>query len=899
MIKTYKFFSTNRTFFITFFIIVSCFWIFWYPGVKVATDYHLSSDTGILSFLPWSWRQFSVGDGMGEYTIFTLWSQPLHVLSELMNWIHLSNEIQTKLMGAAILFFGLLGIWKLLSYFKINDLGKSIGSAFFILNSFFLLMFDGGQFSLNLAYITLPYAILSFLNLLKTGKWKERVRFSLSCLLISIFDIRIIFLLTIIIGVYLIFKIFFPFNIRKCFKLLLNLLISFIFTFLILIGFHAYWILPSFFARTPQLPMTYGRLSQVDFLSFSSVGHSIFLQQPHWFKNVFGQIGQLKFEFIFIPILVFLSPILIKKNISVGFWLVIALLGIFLSKGSQDPFPGIYLWLFANFPGFSLFRDPVKFYFLTALAYSILIGFTIYASSKLNNRFTKFGIKVLPFLTFLYLIFLARPIYLGWMMGMISQPIYLNDYKQMANVLENDHKFSRILWLPSQPPLSYTSLDHPPVEASRLADKRPFAAGTIGTYETLNFLRESPIMYQLLEVSGIGYLAYPFLDPRRDDMSSDHIRYHHTFLRQLLEKPWLSDLTKYSKVPLLKVSKVQDLFFITPNLWWVIGSDSIYNDVAKNPELALSKNAFVFAEEYPGLGTRINELPEAKIVLNKKTDLDLTASLIDSSDLIFPAKNLDFDPDKTSGWWKREAADLVRWRSFLQEKYGIDNQDFDLGGGWAIGEGNLEFRIQNSEFRKDKILLARVMESSRSGKLSFYQGNTLIGVVSTKIDEATNVRWFEVGKLTSVGNLTISSEGDINVVNTLAVLDEKKWAIYQSKVKQLQGRIVNFDEKYAEDDNNSTVSYQKINPTKYRVIVSNLTKPSFLVFSQNYDGLWKTDGGQASLPVYSLLNGFRIQGDGEYIVEFEPQKYVYRGLVITGATIVILILLLLKTRKAA
>ncbi|MDP3758394.1 MAG: hypothetical protein Q8Q86_01625, partial [Candidatus Daviesbacteria bacterium] len=258
-----------------------------------------------------------------------------------------------------------------------------------------------------------------------------------------------------------------------------------------------------------------------------------------------------------------------------------------------------------------------------------------------------------------------------------------------------------------------------------------------------------------------------------------------------------------------------------------------------------------------------------------------------------PAKNLGFDPDILSGWWKREAVDLVWWRSFLQEKYGIDNQDFDLGGGWAVGEGKKKFTIYNLQFTKGKTLLARVMESSRSGELKFYQGNQKIGEVSTRISGDTNVRWFEVGQLISDKELEIISEGDINVLNALAVLDNDDWIVYQDRVGQLKGRIVDFNEKNTLRDTSPVVTYKKINPTKYKVKIESLTAPSVLVFSQNYDNLWKMND-QTPLPVYSLLNGFRVEKDGEYIIEFEPQKYVYPGLVISGITAALLLVLLIR-----
>ncbi|MDO8638060.1 MAG: hypothetical protein Q7R43_00675, partial [Candidatus Daviesbacteria bacterium] len=134
------------------------------------------------------------------------------------------------------------------------------------------------------------------------------------------------------------------------------------------------------------------------------------------------------------------------------------------------------------------------------------------------------------------------------------------------------------------------------------------------------------------------------------------------------------------------------------------------------------------------------------------------------------------------------------------------------------------------------------------------------------------------------------------VVNALAILDENEWLKYKKIAKEYQdqGRIVEFSEKNVEEFN-ADVTYQQINPTKYKVSVNGLKGPAFLVFSESFDKLWKLNN-QSSLPVYGFLNGFSIEMDGEYIVEFEPQKYVYPGLVISGIMTICLSLFFLRQR---
>jgi len=872
-------------------LMIICFqWLL--PGIRVAIDFPRASEA-LLKYsmnLPFVWSETGA-EGIGEYSSFFLWNWPLSFTVGILANLGLSFIFLEKyIFIASIFIIGTVGIWKLSKYLHLSNFACLVSTALYLLNTYLMLLIDGGQLSIALAYTWFPICFLS-LDRAINRKLNFKIFTGIAIAILGFFDVRFIYILIFLASIRFLYELMFISK-KDLFEFCLKWVKSGIILSFIVLGLHFYWLYPLF--KAPLSSQIYQVFTRVSYLSTVNIGHSLLMLAPHWFMNIFGKITPLRFEFILIPILVLLAPVLRIKNRDVGFWLVVMVISLFLSKGFSEPFPQIYTWLFNHVPGFSLFRDSTKFFFLVTLSYSVLIGIAVDEISRKLKLLKRARIVILVVLIS-DLIFLLRPIWFGQMTGIFSPPQFQKEYSQLSTILENDKAYGRVFWIPFFPPLGYSDLNHPRIEASRATQKRLFAVGTKGTYETFNFLRESSYMGEIFDVAGIEYIVYPYLDQRRDNMHPDNIKYYYTFLDQLSKRPWLEKVEDLP-IPLFKVREHQDRFFITSNVWWAIGSDNLLNEATKSARLKLFKNALIFAEEYPGLSTRLDELPNAKIILNNKTDLDLAANFISPTNLIFPATKLNFDPDE-SGWWKREAADLIRWRSFLQEKYGIDNQDFDLGGGWAVGEGEKKYQISNIKYQKGNILLARVMESSRSGKLKFYQDNQLIGEVSTKINGDTNVRWFEVGYLVREGGeIVIESFGDINVVNAIAVLDKDEWVAYQDKSRRLQERVVNFEQKYAESNNNPAVVYQKINPTKYRVIVNSLTKPSLLVFSQTYDGFWKTNG-QTPFPVYSLLNGFKVEKDGEYIIEFEPQKYVYPGLIISGITVIALSMLLVKLRN--
>lgn len=874
------------------------FWKLFIPEPKVAGDFQIIQPEILkMGFnIPQAWTT-RWAEGMGEYSVGTLWSWPLDFLYGLGSFIGVDFWILERLLGLfPAIFLSFWSMGRLLKYLGIFGWGKLIGSIFYLLNSYFLLLLDGGQLNLALAYSVLPFIFVLFKKLLEKNNLRNQIKFGLGTILISVLDIRIILILLILVLSDFLFSLLIQFmknglNLKEASALFLRIFLIGLITSLMLILIHAYWIMPSFLSQSPTLPPTYNRPSQLSELSFSNIGHTMYLLQSHWYKNIFGRVAELKVEFALIPILVFLAPVLKKGDKRIGFWLLISLVGIFLSKGINPPLEQINLWLFNYIPGFSLFRDPTKFFFLISLGYSICLSITV---SELINIAPRIGLRkkwtiFLPIIILIYIFWLVRPLYLGQMTGILGDQPYLKEYTQLTNFLKSDPDFSRVLWIPTKPPLSFSSHIHPSVEASRLSQKRPFSTGIVGTYETFNFLREASFSAELADVAGIGYIVYPFLNLKKEDTHPDNIRYYYTFNRQLSYLPWLSKEMKV-EIPTFQVRHHQDEIFLAPNIWWVIGSDDLYEMVGEG-KLNLSKNGFIFADEYAGLGERIVELPEAKIMLNKKELADLAGSFIKSNYLVSPAAKLGFDPDITSGWWKREAIDLVWWRSFLKEKYGIDNQDFDLGMGWAVGEGNRELKIENGKLKIGDVLLARVLESTRSGNLSFSQDNLIIGQINTK-KEGNNVKWFEVGILKSSNPVYIKSEGDVNVINTLAILDKNLWENFKLKAEKLkkEGKIQELSQTKSEEP--VRISFKKLNPTAYQITVANLTHPSLLILSQTYNGLWKL-GSQYAFPVYSLLNGFRIEKNGEYQIDFEPQENVKRGFIISVITFLSLLFLLI------
>ncbi len=871
--------------------------------IRVANDFPLISEEAAKALLnfPFTWSEKG-SEGLGEHTTFTLWSWPLAFSIGLLANLGLEFWFIERLQLIIFLFIpSVIGIWLLGMRFNLSFPAKLVFLTTYLANSYILLLIDGGQMVIAFAYGLFPLAYFMVTRAINANLLTMLLA-GISTAILGFFDVRFVYVLFILLVVHLIYQLL---TTRRA---TLSLLYSWIKVGFIIgvvfIAIHSYWLWP--LIKAPLSSTVFTSFTKLSDAPLSSLGHAFLLLAPHWPQNIFGKITPLRVEFAFLPILAVL-PLLLRSAKGGGLWILVALIGVVLAKGTAAPFGEFYNWCYTYIPGFSLFRDSSKFYFLIALSYGVLIA---RSSDLLATYFKKnsLGLAV-PVIIMTYIAYLAAPTYLNQMTGTFSSARDKESHLQAAQLLRGDDNYSRVMWVPNLRPMSFTSPQHPSIEASRLLNKRPFLIGTTSTYETLNYLREEKFIGELFDVSGVGYLAYPHLDLRRDDTHPDNIKYYDTFLDQLSHSVWVKSVISPKPAALIQTRDHQDRFFMAPNTWMVVGSDDIYNESTKSAQKKLSKNALVFVEESPEVINKIDQFSESRVLLNKKDRLDLEAAFISKSDFIPLAQDFRTEPDAT-GWWKRSTKDFLWFRDFLHKKYQIDNQDFDFGLGWLIGEGEKTLNLKTRPGLSG-VLLARVMVNSKGGEIAFYQEDGLLGTIKTidpdlpqtntktsgykeipdRIDQYDQGRykWFEVGMLKQGVPLTIKIEGQLNIINTLALVDQSDWQAIKNKVEVMinNGQVVT---EYMPTIRRTegTVSYEQINPTRYKVLVKGLSSPELLVFSQTFDPLWQLSG-QSPLPVYSLLNGFMVSKDGEYTLEFLAQRYLNQGLWIAGASILIII----------
>src|SRR3989344_3060092 len=340
-----------------------------------------------------------------------------------------------------------------------NGFGQNISfilgfNTFFNILSKFLVQFLNLRWEIAEKVFFIPvFFILSFLASYLFSKlfFREKINPITSGLafgFLLLLDPRIAGILLFIILIFNIYQILFE-------KIAIKTLKPIFVSLLIGILLNAFWILPFLIYREITLNSAYTNTGIISFLSVAKLEDTMSLLHPNWPENIFGKVYFMRPEFIILPIVAFASLVFLKNRKSeivnhISFFVLLALLGLFLAKGVNPPLGFIYQWLADHVPGFIIYRDPLKFYLLIATGFSLLIPFSI---KLLSN---KFPIKILGLAVFVIWFLLIRQLFILGPNGVFKPRAVNPDYYSLNKLLSSDNNFSRTLWVPQIHRFGYT-----------------------------------------------------------------------------------------------------------------------------------------------------------------------------------------------------------------------------------------------------------------------------------------------------------------------------------------------------------------------------------------------------------------------------------------------------------
>jgi len=797
------------------------------------TNFLTSSALKVISLIPQTWESYLGGVDLGHNQIINMWMQPLLITLSLIARLGLSFSVIVKIIIAFELIIGIIGLDKFLKRLGMSQIAITVATLFYFSNTYFLTLIDGGLIFVAGVYAMFPLLLYFGYETLTNLRLENIAKLSLLLIICQSFDIRV---------VPLFFVCLVLINLKRSVAVIPLLSV-------ILIGWNMFWIWPAIKSHIP-INFSYTNFSQLSQFSFATTGHLLAFSQPHWFNNLFGDVQPVRWYLWLIPAIAVVSFFAKKQS---KLFIALTLIGLFLSKGSLPPFGQIYEWLYKSIPGFAVFRDPSKFLILVSIGYAGLIAQAV--GSK----------KIISIVLSLYFLLVASPAFLGKMSGSFSPQPLQKDYEKLTGLLEADSGFGRLLWLPAKPPLGPVSDKKIWTESQSLLNKFPFLNLVDGSYEVLNYLR-APAASQLLDVSGVEYLVYPYPDERKKVLKPDEKEYYYWYREWFAKSTWLKDLSWSDKLAVFQTSSHAPRLYQIDNVKWVVGSHNTYENISSS-SATLRSQIIIHLEN----GVSFQPQTGDGVIFNNANTLDLIMSQLPQKHLI-PAKQLI----TSLSWWHRDSGDFLFIRNYLFDRYKVRFSDVDLSLGYSIAEG----RQESNEISLDKSgdLYVRLLLSEAGDKIQ------ILGQDISTQSKRNNFAWINIGQYTAGTKFKVIANGQINVINAFAVMPSDELSMISAQVlnelNQLKPRPSTSDL--------IPVSYIQESPTAYKLQVQEPGK--WLVFSESFDAQWelinsKTGEILTPLPAYDMLNGYYISNTGEYILRYKPQRFVLPGSLISLITL--------------
>jgi hypothetical protein len=611
-------------------VFISIFRVWFLNGTVSGFDhpYFYTDRIKEFTFFPTVWDSV-YGNGFGENLLKYFWVETyLRFVSQLYgNILKLPWEMIQRLSWfLPFIVISLVSPYyfiKSLNLFQKNYFSYALSIIIYSLNTYILMVVAGGQMNLALAYSVTPLVFITFIKNTHAAFETNKLHLKLSLItgltfaLLVMLDLRYALLIFLASASYFCFYILF-FQKKHLLKSILTIfVIPFITVFLV----HSYWIIPLLqFHSIPVDEVNTLQISGnlVSFLSFARFENTLSLLHPNWPENIFGKVYFMRPEFLFIPIIAFGSLLFIqkekekKKRITIVFFALLGLLGAFLAKGANDPFGSFYLWAFNHIPGFVLFRDSSKFYIYIALAYTVLVPYSIVnfyklLQTKLNNKTRTFLSKLFIIVVMLYFIFLINPAITGKLPGTLSYHKIPQEYQKLADFLRAQPDFSRTAWFPEKQKYAYLTSKHPAISLVsyfKTNDQKKLLA-----------IINNPKTQTLFQEASIHYIIVPY-DPDGEIFVNDGHYSDQEYKKTIKEiegVKWLKRVATFKILGVFEVENYKDHFWVPSQKFAVT-----YKPLSQTEYQLDIKNG----------------IKGDRVIFNDYYDDNWTASVIDSKQLI-------------------------------------------------------------------------------------------------------------------------------------------------------------------------------------------------------------------------------------------------------------------------
>ena len=495
------------------------------------------------------------------------WIYPLMVVYKGLGLLGLSNDLIIRLVFYfPAIFFAFLSPLLFTRYLGFSTIVSLFSVLVYVLNTYFILLIDGGQVGVALAYGLFPLALLELYKLTREQNNLQFFRGLFLFMLLVIADVRlaIIAILTAIFWVGL--EHFTSFR-----KIRRQNFVKFALFGMAFLALSAYWLLPVVVVEPTTGVTTRSALQLI------SVLNPIFIFQPHWPLNEFGKISAPSWFFGGTLLLMF-ANLFFKISKRTLIFVFCFLIFVFLAKGDTGILSNLYALAVDKIPLGGAFRDSTKFFTPLLLFAGILIGISVQSFTEIFKK--QVFSKAIALLVFAYLLFLIYPAIFGNMHGVLAGREFPKDLKVFADKVSAEDKFFRTAWFPEHHPFSFNTERKPALDAKTLADLRPLASLNVGTSDRFNFLHNKQFL-QWFDILGVKYLVFSG-DTRKVLADNTNEEDWNSLLNLAGNTEGLDKVEWGTSFPVYETPKSKPRVFAVDKVLAVVGSDDIYNSIQEH-----------------------------------------------------------------------------------------------------------------------------------------------------------------------------------------------------------------------------------------------------------------------------------------------------------------------------
>ncbi len=498
-------------------IVVLIYWRWFLPGAITFGDWFYFSNSSVSDFSANLWYSNS---GFGAYIVSSAPYAPIVMLQGFLSRIlHFDYAILERL----VVFFPLLTLFIFSPWYLARTLGFGrIPTAVTILvfNLNCIVFLNSTVPLLCMSDAILPIVFALFIRAVRHPNTKRGLLFGFFAALQLLFEPRPFYINLFFCSLYLLYSLVTD---RKNRQNFLRICKCILFSGIIVILLHSYWIVPMFFGETPGktqtiLPESYKSASGLTSLSYMSLLHALGINNPFWGRP--GTLNPNNPQFLLLPIITLSFLLFRRQKRKFLFFAVCVLIFSFLVKGSNPPFAGINIWLFSHIPGFYMFRTPGKWFIPLILSYAVLAGYMINQVITLefiNNIFINlkgrfhahpFIIKTGIFISVIVLIFIIFPVQpiSTLRYSAIWKPLPIPEESfHLEDFISSQQDFFRVLWIPNVYRFGHFSSQHPAIQGYHLGQEM---LSSVSTGNNFSYLGQ-PFSPWILRSLSVKYVIVP------------------------------------------------------------------------------------------------------------------------------------------------------------------------------------------------------------------------------------------------------------------------------------------------------------------------------------------------------------------------------------------------------